>query len=275
MPINTNQHNGDLPILLNDQNEPTVPSGSIKLYAKTVAGRTEFFIKDSAATEIQITSNGVVNGGGGGGGIQTINGKSGTTVTLVTDDLSDATSVNKFVTQTEKNEIAAAYSHSTSPHAPANAEPNPTQVSSGEINAGTETAERSWSPADVKQAVLAHETGGGGSGLTQSTINVPAGASIAARASAATGVPSGWALYDGSNGSVTIPNLTADDLVIEHGLGYPMDLVALFDFFGIGLYQQIIYAAGDILHSSDLNQVALKAYGTLTQNQIGLLSFKY
>lgn len=41
---------------------------------------------------------------------------------------------------------------------------NPSQVSSGEKTAGTETAIRMWSPEDVKEMVTTHETGGGGGG---------------------------------------------------------------------------------------------------------------
>lgn len=63
---------------------------------------------------------------------------------------------------------AGAYSHRTAAQARSTlnvsdgAEPNPAQVSGGEITAGTETALRSFSPADVAAMAGVHGGGGGG-----------------------------------------------------------------------------------------------------------------
>jgi len=60
------------PLVLNEQaTAPAAENDKGKIYTKDVGGITEFFYRDDLANggnEIQLTSNGSVNGGGGGGG---------------------------------------------------------------------------------------------------------------------------------------------------------------------------------------------------------------
>jgi len=105
-------------------------------------------------------SIGDLGGGGGGGGVTSVNGDAGPAVVLDTDDIAEGT--NKFATSAELAEIAVNTAHAASSHSTSGAEANAAQVSTPEINAGSETSPRAWSPEDVKDAVLAHETGGGG-----------------------------------------------------------------------------------------------------------------
>jgi len=60
---------------------------------------------------------------------------------------------SSFLTVQEAADLAAALAHSQSAHAPSNAEANPTAVTQGEAEAGTEVALRSWSVVRVWQAI--------------------------------------------------------------------------------------------------------------------------
>ena len=77
------------------------------------------------------------------------------------------------------SDFSGAYADLTGTKPPTDAEANPAEVSNAEIDAGTETAERSWSPADVKRAVEEHESdtatpraAGTGLSLSGNALNV-------------------------------------------------------------------------------------------------------
>ena len=186
------------------------------------------------------------SGGGGGGDL------------LAANNLSDVANA-----ATSLANLGGLSTSHTSSHAPSDAQKN-SDITKAEIE------------AKLTGEITTHtHPGGGGSGVTQATVTFPAGASVAARAAAATGFPAGWSAVDGSNGSVTITGATSDDLVIITDLTYPADLVAVFDFFGLGAQQRVIPAAGDILYSDDFTQILVKGFETATQSQIAKLSFLF
>ena len=119
--------------------------------------------------------------------VESVNTQTGAIV-LDADDLSDASTTNKFVTQAQKNvidsvetgatadqtgeQIKTAYEGESNTNAFTDAEKtklsgietsadvNPAQVSSGEKTAGTETASRVYSPQDIHDMIDTHGSTG-------------------------------------------------------------------------------------------------------------------
>jgi hypothetical protein len=176
---------------------------------------------------------------------------------LASNNLSDVANA-----ATALSNIGGLSTSHTSGHAPSDAQKN-SDITKAEIE------------AKLTGEISSHTHAGGGGSVTQTTVNFPAGANVAARAAAATGLPGGWTAVDGSDGSVTINGATSDDLVFTTTLNYPTDLVTAFDFFGLGAQQRVIPAAGDILYSDDFSQVMIKGFQTATQSQVAKVSFIY
>ena len=107
---------------------------------------------------------------------------------------------------------------------------------------------------------------GGGSSNTTAVIVIPTAGSLSARLAAATGIPAGWSLVEGNDGSVngglTSVGATAGDVVIITGEGKPAGSVKVMKDFGGLVRQQVTYdpSTGDILESNDYNQILLKTY---------------
>jgi len=106
--------------------------------------------------------------------------------------------------------------------------------------------------------------GGGSAAVEAAFITVPTGASLSARLAAATGVPAGWSLVLGNDGTVdsglTTVGAAATDLVIVHGSGKSPGSVKVMKDFGGLVRQQVTYdpSTGDILEDNSYNQILLK-----------------
>ena len=126
--------------------------------------------------------------------------------------------------------ILTATNHAAALHAPAGAEANPTTVSNAEAVAGTITTIRSWTPARVKEAIIALAPSGGGSSLSTYTASATSGDECVVTA---TGAGISYA-RSGDIGTFTIPvgvtllsfmirvpgaAITGSKFVINHGQG--------------------------------------------------------
>jgi hypothetical protein len=112
----------------------------------------------------------------------------------------------------------------------------------------------------------ANETGGGGgAAVIAARITIPTAGSLAARLAAATGLPAGWSIVEGNDGSVhsslTSFGAAAGDVVLVHNEAKPFASLRITKDIG-GIIQQADFDpnTGEILESTDLNQVLLKSY---------------
>jgi hypothetical protein len=189
--------------------------------------------------------------GGGGGAVDSVNGQTGVVV-LDADGIDDTSTTNKFTTAGDISKLAGIQ---------AGAEVNPDVVPQAEAEAGTATTERIWTAERVAQAIAAQA--GGGAATVAAFITVPTGASLSDRATNATGLPAGWSLVLGNDGSVD-PTLSgfgavATDLVLITGEGKTPATVKVMKNFG-GIRQEVIFnpSTGEILENAAFTQVLLK-----------------
>ena len=253
MPLRNAQLEDDPRRLSASPTDPTVQTGEGAWYTKDVSGTVEGFYKDDQGNAIQITSGGLILGAnpvqasgpeltagtetalrsfspddvrqmvithsGGGGAVSSVNGETGVVV-LTTDDISDAAQTNKWTTAADISKLAGI---------DAGAQVNATQASGPELTAGTETALRSFSPADVKSMIDTHAAGGGGVAEVY-TIILPDAANLAARIALAT-VPAGWTLTSADLDAETQFGADSESLVIiwDAGLGTKLANISVYD----------------------------------------------
>jgi hypothetical protein len=320
---------------------PTTGTGKGAFYTKTVGGITEAYFVDSNGSEVQLTNAGAIsvpptsgeantasNLGAGtqlfagkvgvdltfktlvqGAGmilsnnadtvtltasVVSVNGATGI-ITLDADDIDDSSTTNKFTTASDIAKLAGIE---------AGAQVNPTQVDAGEKTAGTETALRSFSPADVAEMAGTHgggsvanlsdigdvpvypndgntnvlkelngslawgtESGGGSAATVAADITIPTGASLSARLAAATGLPAGWSLVLGNDGSVSadfsLIGPTATDIVLIHNEGKPVGSFRVMRVLsGTSAQQQGTFdpSAGDTFEDGSFNQLFLRSF---------------
>ena len=95
-----------------------------------------------------------IDAAGGGGAVDSVNSQTGVVV-LDADDIDDSATTHRFATAAQLTKLDGIAD---------GAEVNPAQVSAGEKTAGTETAERSFSPQDIHDMIDTH---GGGAATDQ------------------------------------------------------------------------------------------------------------
>lgn len=106
--------------------------------------------------------------------------------------------------------------------------------------------------------------GAGSAAVVAGFITIPTAGSLSARIAAATGLPAGWSLVLGNDGSVdsglTSVGAAAIDIVIITNEGKSPSSVKVMKDFGGLVRQQVTYspATGDILESNNYNQILLK-----------------
>lgn len=106
-----------------------------------------------------------------------------------------------------------------------------------------------------------------GSSSIQAEITIPADSTLADRIAGATGLPAGWSIVLGNNGSVdaglTTVGAGANDIVIITDAGKAPIFRVYKDFGGL-VYQEEIFSptSGETFISSDRNQLLLKDFNT-------------
>ena len=137
--------------------------------AGEIAAGTETEVRRFAPADIASMAS--THGGGGGGAVDSVFGRTGT-VTAATNDynadqVDDSSTTNKFTTAARNSKVDGIEAGATQDQSDAEIETaynnQVAQVSGGEITAGTETAIRRYSPADIAAMASTHGGGGGGS----------------------------------------------------------------------------------------------------------------
>jgi hypothetical protein len=239
--------------------------------------------------------------GGGGGAVDSVNGETGVVV-LDADDIDDSSTAHKFTSSADISklagiEIGAEVNPGVVPQAEAEEGTATTERiwtaervkqaidalapagGGGSIAIEDEGSEIVATASRINftgAGVTATDAGSGevtvdipasgGGSFVSAQINIPTGASLAARVAAATGLPGGWSVVLGNDGSVD-SNLggTSTDIVIIHNEGRPASFNVFKDFGTIARQEEVFSPSSlETLQNNSYNQIILKNFETKT-----------
>ena len=134
-----------------------------------------------------------------------------------------------------------------------------------DISGVTDGQVLAWNNSNSRFEPVNQSSGGGSAAVIAASITIPTAGSLSARLAAATGLPSGWSLVEGNNASVhsslSTFGATAGDVVLIHNQAKPLAVIRVTKDIG-GVVQQADFdpASGELLESTNLNQMLLKSY---------------